>query len=209
MAQALVQAGYGGQLRWLHYERDALPLEQELHALVAALPGARLEVVRTGAVKALRARARASRHLSVAELEAFAADWAEHVPFVCGPRPLLAAARALFAERGLGDRVRSERFQLDWPVSTISAAPGARRTLVFAKSGHTAPAKADVSLLDQAEQAGLRPKHGCRMGICHTCICTKRSGSVRNVLTGLTSDARDEEIQLCIHTPLSDVSLEL
>jgi hypothetical protein len=35
------------------------------------------------------------------------------------------------------------------------------------------------------------------------------SGSVRNVLTGLTSDARNEEIQLCIHTPLSDVSLDL
>jgi ferredoxin-NADP reductase len=205
MAQQLVQAGYRGQLCWLHYERDALPLEDELRTLTAALATARFELVLTGAAELLRA---GSRHLSELQLQALVPDWAERELFVCGPRPLLAAASALFGARGLSQRVHSERFQLDWPEPTPSA-PGAPRRLVFAKSGRTSDAQPGVSLLDQAEQAGLQPQHGCRMGICHTCVCTKRSGTVRNVRTGLTSDARDEEIQLCIHTPLSDVSLDL
>jgi ferredoxin-NADP reductase len=206
MAQALVHGGYRGQLCWLHYERDALPLEAEIHSLVAALPAARFERVCTGGAERLRA---GSRHLSATQLDAFVPDWAERELFVCGPRPLLSAATALFAERGRTDRVHTERFQLDWPQSVPGALPDAARRLVFAKSGRTSLARPDVSLLEQAENAGLQPQHGCRMGICHTCTCTKRSGSVRNVLTGLTSDARDEEIQLCIHTPVSDVSLDL
>jgi stearoyl-CoA 9-desaturase NADPH oxidoreductase len=47
------------------------------------------------------------------------------------------------------------------------------------------------------------------MGICHTCTCRKLSGTVRNEMTGETSSEADEEIRLCISTPLSDVTLDL
>jgi hypothetical protein len=47
------------------------------------------------------------------------------------------------------------------------------------------------------------------MGICHTCKCKKRSGTVRNLTTGAVSSAPDEDIQLCISVPLSDVELGL
>ena len=51
---------------------------------------------------------------------------------------------------------------------------GRRRGLVrFAASGREA-ANSGLPLLEQAEDAGLSPDHGCRMGICNTCSCRKR-----------------------------------
>ncbi len=52
-------------------------------------------------------------------------------------------------------------------------------------------------------------RHGCRIGICHTCRCHKRSGTVRNVLTGAVSSEPDEDIQLCISIACSDLELGL
>ena len=65
------------------------------------------------------------------------------------------------------------------------------------------------SLLDAAEQSGLKPAFGCRRGICMSCQCRKTSGIVRNQLTQTDSSDSEEWIQLCISTPLSDVHLEL
>ena len=70
-------------------------------------------------------------------------------------------------------------------------------------------AKAGQSLLDAAEAAGLQPRFGCRRGICRTCQCRKRSGTVRNQLTGQLSGPGEELIQLCISTPQSALELVL
>ncbi len=70
-------------------------------------------------------------------------------------------------------------------------------------------AATDVPLLVAAEQAGLRPRYGCRMGICHTCSCVKRTGTVENVLTGEISSEPGERIQLCISRPRTELTLEL
>ena len=59
-------------------------------------------------------------------------------------------------------------------------------------------ASARSSLLGEAEAAGLRPATGCRIGICKTCQCTKRSGTGENLRTGEISSEPDELIQLCI-----------
>ena len=65
------------------------------------------------------------------------------------------------------------------------------------------------NLLLQAERAGLNPKHGCRIGICRSCQCTKRSGTVQNLQTGEISSAPDESIRLCISAARSDLSLDI
>jgi ferredoxin-NADP reductase len=202
MAQQLVRDGYHGSLVWVHSERDAVPLVDELRAFARELPDMQLHVHRTSGGR---------NHVGGDLLAQLAPDWQQREAFVCGPRGLMTAVKALFAERGLQEHVHSESFQPEWlagPVGALTAA-GVKKRLVFAKSKLQSDACAGVSLLEQAEHAGLRPLHGCRMGICKTCVCTKLSGSVRNELTGEISDARDEEIQLCIHTPLSDVSLDL
>ena len=123
---------------------------------------------------------------------------------MCGPPALIDSVRALWARTA-------------WPspaVETFTApalsfdTDGAEGTVSFAASGREAP-NSGLPLLEQAEDAGLSPDHGCRMGICNTCSCRKRSGTVRNVFTGEISSASDEQIRICVSVPLGDVSLEL
>jgi stearoyl-CoA 9-desaturase NADPH oxidoreductase len=85
---------------------------------------------------------------------------------------------------------------------------GAEGFVRFAASGRGA-ANSGLPLLEQAEDAGLAPEYGCRMGICNTCSCRKTTGTVRNVITGEISSARDEQIRICVSVPLGDVALDL
>ena len=85
---------------------------------------------------------------------------------------------------------------------------GAEGTVTFTASGREA-ANSGLPLLEQAEDAGLAPEHGCRMGICNTCSCRKVSGAVRNALTGEISTAEDELIRICVSVPAGDVALDL
>jgi len=66
-----------------------------------------------------------------------------------------------------------------------------------------------MPLLEQAEDAGLSPEHGCRMGICNTCTCLKTAGVVRNVITGERSSANAERIRICVSVPVGDVAIDL
>ena len=47
------------------------------------------------------------------------------------------------------------------------------------------------------------------MGICNTCSTRKRTGRVRNILTGAISSATEEQIRICVSVPVGDVALEL
>jgi ferredoxin len=78
----------------------------------------------------------------------------------------------------------------------------------FARARELVP-NSGRSLLEQAEQAGLSPQFGCRMGICHTCTCRKTAGSVRNLVSGEVSSAQEEDIQICVSVPVGDVELDL
>ena len=78
----------------------------------------------------------------------------------------------------------------------------------FTASAREAP-NSGLPLLEQAEDVGLAPEHGCRMGICNTCSCRKTAGSVRNVLTGAISSAGEEQIRICVSVPVGDVALDL
>lgn len=64
-------------------------------------------------------------------------------------------------------------------------------------------------LLNQAEDAGLTPESGCRMGICFSCTRRKNSGVVRNVISGAVSSAEEEDVQICVTAPLGDVDIAL
>ena len=78
----------------------------------------------------------------------------------------------------------------------------------FAKSGCSCQNDGSV-LLDQAEAAGLSPRSGCRMGICHTCIAYVEEGVVRDVRSGELKTVKDEYIQICVHAPVGDLEIAL
>lgn len=66
---------------------------------------------------------------------------------------------------------------------------------------------ADGPILLAAEAAGLAPKHGCRMGICHTCDATLNSGCVRDLRTGQLIDEPGARIQICVCAAAGDVEV--
>jgi ferredoxin len=81
-------------------------------------------------------------------------------------------------------------------------------SVTFASSNQRAD-DVTTSILDAAEGAGLRPAHGCRMGICHTCTRTKQAGCVRDLRTGDVSGPEASEIQICVSAPVGDVVVDL
>ena len=135
-------------------------------------------------------------------------DFGERSTYLCGPAPMMKRAEALWKSVGATQRLTQERF-----VAPVLATPltGAGKDVRVAllRSGRTVVAGGEGSLLDQLERAGERPANGCRMGICRTCTCRKTAGTVQNLITGEVSSAADEDIQLCISAPQSDLQLEL
>jgi ferredoxin-NADP reductase len=133
-------------------------------------------------------------------------DWSARRGYVCGPDGFMDVVRSVWRDAGLHDRLRFESFG-GAPVA--HSATGATATVSCARSGAVFQVSADRPLLVEAERAGLRPRFGCRMGICHTCVVRKVRGTVENLATGAVSSAPDAMIQLCVSVPRSDVTLAL
>ncbi len=209
MARHLAAIGHRGDVAWMHFVPHEPMFGDELEKLANDL-NLRLAIVPT---RGDGAEAAEPVRFSRARLEAFEPAWAEGQAFVCGPEGLSRTAMDLWSTRSASDRLSGEQFHFSGrsirPAAAAEPANSASYRLTFAKSRVECEGSGGVTLLEQAESAGVRPTHGCRMGICHTCTCRKVSGTVRNELTGEASSASEEEIRICISTPLSNVTLDL
>lgn len=117
--------------------------------------------------------------------------------YVCGPPALVDAVREVYPD------AVSESF-----VPPVLSGESSGGRVTFTESG------IDVvddgrPLLNQAEDAGLTPESGCRMGICFSCTRRKTSGAVRNVITGVVSSTEEEDVQICVSAPVGDVDVAL
>lgn len=119
--------------------------------------------------------------------------------YVCGPHALVEAVRAIYPA------AVAESFA-PLPL-VIPDSPGGGR-ITFSDSAVEIDDDGRT-LLDQAESAGLTPKTGCRMGICHTCTRRKVHGVVRNVSTGMLSTDDGDAVQICVSVPVGDVDIAL
>ena len=119
--------------------------------------------------------------------------------YVCGPPALVQAVREHC------EIVSSESFVP--PVFAVPADSSGGR-IAFTDSGLELTDDGRP-LLQQAEDAGLTPESGCRMGICHSCTRRKTRGAVRNVITGAVSTTDEEDVQICVSAPVGDVELAL
>jgi ferredoxin-NADP reductase len=195
MLRTLCDEGCPGEVTFLHYAsgESAVPYLKELRSL-AAHRNVRL-VLRYPSVHG---------HFSLEQLRAAEPRFAAARTYLCGPPGLMEAVREVYAAHGLSEHLLTEEF-VPAPVVVDGSATGqvsfARSDVRAANSGRT--------LLEQAENAGLRPEHGCRMGICFSCTQIKRSGCVRNIRNGDLSSEEDEEIQLCISVPVGSVAVDI
>jgi len=140
--------------------------------------------------------------LDVPALTRLVPDCDECAVLLCGPTSFMTAFRPHFA-----GRLSEESFGA--PIVAPDAASATAVEILCTRSERAFTASGDTPLLIAAERAGLRPRYGCRMGICHTCSCVKRSGTVENVLTRKLSSEPNERIQLCVSHARTDCTLDL
>ncbi len=201
MLRTLADEGFSGEIGFLNYARSPLTAlyDPELRGLALRQQGLRLARGFTRARGSQLAGRFAREHLP-----AVISDHAAAATFVCGPPALIDAVRSMWAREGLPDPAL-ETFTA--PVLSFDT-DGAEGVVRFARSGREF-ANSGLPLLEQAEDAGLAPEHGCRMGICNTCSARKTAGTVRNVISGALSSAGEEQIRICVSVPVGDVALEI
>lgn len=121
---------------------------------------------------------------------------------LCGPNNAMQHWRQQLAAFGVAeDKVKTESFGAsddEQPAGHVELRMGTQAL----------PVASQMPLLMAMEQAGLSPEYGCRQGVCQQCVCVKKSGKVRNLLTGEISEQPDQSIALCISQALSNVELE-
>jgi ferredoxin-NADP reductase len=191
-------AADSGEICHLHYarHRDDVIFADALRAMAAARPGYHYCEQLTGD---------GAPHLDLHTLDRLCPDWRDRETWLCGPERMLGTAEALWTEAGVRDRLHIERFSL--PMVDDSAVGGGE--VEFVASGRSAVARPGAALLQVAEQAGLNPAYGCRMGICHSCDCQLRSGAVRDLRTGKLTQTPGVLIQPCVNAAVGPVSLDL
>jgi stearoyl-CoA 9-desaturase NADPH oxidoreductase len=205
LLRTLREEGHPGHVTFLHYARSRchIPYRDELERIASGASNVRLALVCTGEASALNG------HLSRSQLRRMAPDYVRAHAYVCGPPGLIATVRALWAEDGIEQPLWVESFQ---PTSFAIGGNGIPThpdgSVHFARSRKRATNDGRC-LLEQAEQAGLCPPSGCRMGICRMCTTHKTAGRVRNALSGEISSGADEDIQICVSVPVGDVELTL
>ncbi len=179
--------------------RDDIIAREKLRALEARYSALTLNIIATN-------ESEEPRYLRDRDLEAVPGIKARQV-YLCGPKGLMDLARDLLYRRGIADSdIHSTFFSV--PTADLDRATLGGE-VQFETSQLEVGSEGDATLLEIAEAAGLTPRHGCRMGICHQCSCRKTTGTVINRLTGQASGPGEENVQLCISVPRGPVSLDL
>jgi ferredoxin-NADP reductase len=177
-----------GDVIHLHSSRtaDQVIFGDYLRRMDSAYAGYRLMAHLTGA----------SRRIVPADLDDVCSDWRERETFLSGPRELIDAMLAYWAEHGDPARLHIERFQ---PIIGRGDA----------EVGSGATCEPGVSILVGGERAGGLLPFGCRMGICHTCVGKLRSGQLRDLRTGELHGELGETVRTCVNAPEGHVEIDL
>lgn len=132
-------------------------------------------------------------------------DILERYIYLCGPQTFMDAT--LDCTKSLG--IAEESIQYEQFSSPNTTVFNTRKTgqIQFMQSGKVLESNGDKTLLELAELSGLKPKYGCRNGICCECKCERPTGQLINSQTGKLIPAEQSHIQTCISIPVGDVSI--
>jgi ferredoxin-NADP reductase len=177
--------------------RDEFCFVDELMSLSAAHPRLRVHFLATREGDTPDARVDALAFDGVTDLD-------QRRVLACGPGGFVEAARARFQGKVAG--FDAEAFSL--PTLAVIGDTG-EVEVHLARSGRTLTLSRGQSLLEGLEAQGIKPTHGCRMGICNTCACGRTSGTTRHTLTGDRSSEPSSQVRLCVSAPATDLILDL
>ncbi|WP_369926629.1 ferredoxin reductase [Xanthomonas sp. NCPPB 2632] len=198
LVRSLAAQGMPVKVDLMYWARqsDELCFVDELQALAAAHPRLRVRTLLTRDENAPDERIDAIALTSVDDLAT------RHV-LACGPGGFVQAARTRL--HGYVARFDAEAFSAP---ALVDGEEGEVQ-VHLARSGRTLTLPRGRSLLEGLEAQGLRPAHGCRMGICNTCVCGRESGTVRHTLTGMHNGEPSTQVRLCVSAPSTDLVLDL
>lgn len=135
------------------------------------------------------------------DVEALVPDYRERRIYTCGPDSFVTQVQAL-AELHGGDVVL-ERFDV-----ARRASGGGEGEIYFAQRDVNLEVRGTESILEASERAGMDLPHGCRMGICQSCIQPMLDGAVEHIRTGEIF-SEPGLIQTCSTRPAPAASLDL
>ncbi|GAB0104876.1 ferredoxin reductase [Nocardia sp. JMUB6875] len=144
--------------------------------------------------------------LTPGELDTLCPDWREREAFCSGPPAMLDALTEHWNTHGNPDKLHMERFQ---PIIGGAEGGGQGGLVHFQRSGVDAECDGSTPILVAGERAGLDLRHGCRIGICHTCTGVLRSGKLRDLRSGEVGEPTGRAVRICVNTAEGDIEIEL
>ena len=128
----------------------------------------------------------------------------ETTVYACGPSGFAATAETLFSDAAL---LRTEAFSLS--QFDVNATDTGFINVRLTQSNKTVAIPKGQSILSSLEHQGIKPNHGCRMGICNKCACTKAQGSTQNLLNGSANHEPAQLLKICVNSAQSDLVIDL
>ena len=128
----------------------------------------------------------------------------ETTVYACGPSGFAATAETLFKHVA---SIQTEAFSLS--QFDTDATDTGFINVTLTQSNKTLAIPKGQSILSSLEHQGIKPKHGCRMGICNKCACTKAQGSTRNLLNDSANHEPSQLLKICVNSAQSDLVIDL
>lgn len=126
----------------------------------------------------------------------------ESTVYACGPSGFTAQVETLFSH---AQTVKTEAFSMT-PV--LHDEIGFVNVTLTQSNKVVAIPKGQPILLG-LEQQNIKPKHGCRMGICNKCACNKAEGSTKNLVNGAQNSEPGNLLKICVNSAQTDLVIDL
>ncbi|WP_277560078.1 ferredoxin reductase [Acinetobacter beijerinckii] len=128
----------------------------------------------------------------------------ETTVYACGPSGFATTAESLFKHAA---NVQSEAFSLS--QFDLDSNETGFINVTLTQSNKTIAIPKGQSILSSLEHQGIKPNHGCRMGICNKCACNKAQGSTKNLLNGSANHEPTQLLKICVNSAQSDLVIDL
>ena len=218
MARWLADTAAATDMIFFHCARSPRQIifRQELELMSARLPNFHLAISITQPDSG-SAWAGFTGRLTEPMLRCIAPDFLERCVYVCGSEGFMQASQSLLEELNFPmQNYAQESFGAPPKLKSPAAASPAphnisQSTLLFSISGKQAEHDGSESVLELAEQAGVKIRSGCRQGVCGACKKRKPEGEVRYNCEpdALESSDRDAgHILTCVAFPVGKVVVE-
>ncbi len=129
---------------------------------------------------------------------------ADTTVYACGPSGFATLAESLFKQAAV---LHTEAFSLSQFAEDHTETGFVNVTLTH--SNKTLAIPKGQSILASLEQQGIKPNHGCRMGICNKCACNKAQGATKNLLNGAANHEPAQLLKICVNSAQSDLVIDL